>query len=630
MNFIFISIFAASISIVSSECICESGRRLAALEENLPHHKMKPVKFSTYGIKGENYIRPHEPSVLYTPTLVSSNANGETQCSEQVHITLGGKDDEVIVTYVSYSHTTESKVYYSHNYNNVLNNHNVNEAKGTRESYSQTLNLVKNTYSPVMGMPGEDLDTIVSKEDTKDWAYEKNDPSDHWFNWKNVTTGTVSNTGAYNNPYMIYDSPIVFNVVIDNLDAGKEYFYQVADSCMIFNFTMPRKVGSYPYLIGLTADIGQTNISKASFDALYQIKPDVIILPGDLSYADGYTQFWDSYGRMSEPIAARIPILTTGGNHEIWESWLSYKARYPTPYQESDSTNFCYYAKNIGPVHLIALCSYAAFNESSLQYKWFKNHLETQIDRTKTPWLAVMMHAPFYSTNVIHWKEGELMRLAMEDLFYDYGVDFVLAGHVHVYERTHPTYNNKTNACGPTYYNLGDGGNYEGTYTNWRKNEPWSAFREASFGIGQIEIVNDTHAQYSWHRHGCYTDDSSTYHMNISTTCATYGDSQYHQFVTSDQAWLTKPPKSQCEARYKSTYTGSNDYSSDSVGSDDDGLTSKDGTIAALSVLFSISAVINFYLIYKFHSYMFEKAVTKPVTQTTKAEETLNPSHEVA
>ena len=36
-----------------------------------------------------------------------------------------------------------------------------------------------------------------------------------------------------------------------------------------------------------------------------------------------------------------------------------------------------------------------------------------------------------YNTYVSHYKEVECMRLAMEDLFFEYGVDLVMHGHVH-------------------------------------------------------------------------------------------------------------------------------------------------------------------------------------------------------
>ena len=62
----------------------------------------------------------------------------------------------------------------------------------------------------------------------------------------------------------------------------------------------------------------------------------------------------------------------------------------------------------------------------------------------------------------IPWKSCECVRTAWEPLFAQYGVDFVLNGHVHSYERTHPTLNYTTNAAGPVWLMLGDGGNAEG------------------------------------------------------------------------------------------------------------------------------------------------------------------------
>jgi len=41
------------------------------------------------------------------------------------------------------------------------------------------------------------------------------------------------------------------------------------------------------------------------------------VLVGDLSYADGYPLRWDSFGRLIEPVFAYLPLLTTGGNHEV-------------------------------------------------------------------------------------------------------------------------------------------------------------------------------------------------------------------------------------------------------------------------------------------------------------------------
>ena len=73
----------------------------------------------------------------------------------------------------------------------------------------------------------------------------------------------------------------------------------------IFTFTMPNDAPSKPktnFLIGLTADIGQTDVSNASMVALGNLKADVILISGDLSYADGWHPRWDTFGRLWEKV----------------------------------------------------------------------------------------------------------------------------------------------------------------------------------------------------------------------------------------------------------------------------------------------------------------------------------------
>ena len=65
------------------------------------------------------------------------------------------------------------------------------------------------------------------------------------------------------------------------------------------------------------------------------------------------------------------------------------------------------------------------------QYKWLEKDL-ANVDRSVTPWLVAVWHAPWYSTYKAHYREAECMRVAMEDLLYSYGLDIVFNGHVSV------------------------------------------------------------------------------------------------------------------------------------------------------------------------------------------------------
>ena len=251
------------------------------------------------------------------------------------------------------------------------------------------------------------------------------------------------------------------------------------------------------------------------------------------------------FGALASPLLSRVPVLVTGGNHEIGssEAWLHYLHRWPTPYREARSTSPLYWSADVGPVarrraeQLRQLCQ----SWRSPPAKWLEDDLSS-VDRSATPWLIVMMHAPFYNSNSAHALEAELMRLTYEPLLLKYGVDVVLSGHVHAYERSDARgiYDAQPNQCGPVYLNLGDGGNREGGEAAWvAPHPPWSAFRESSFGVGALDIVNATHASYAWHRDACGAATAPHYDL-AANDCATPHDAGGAPHVAIDAIVLRR------------------------------------------------------------------------------------------
>lgn len=191
----------------------------------------------------------------------------------------------------------------------------------------------------------------------------------------------------------------------------------------------------------------------------------------------------------------------------------------------------------------------------------------------------------------------------MEHLLFEYGVDIVLSGHVHSYERSVPVYNNVPNECGPIYLNLGDGGNYEGATKNWNPinassispstTNIWSAFREGSFGIGSLEFYDSITANYSWHRHACESDQPGAYGMNFSDSCVTPTDNSDQRMLTSDSALIVRPSIDRCPNRYVSTSNSDdvidNDANVGDSSSDGDNDNSVEKTaVIALSVVVGV------------------------------------------
>uniref|UniRef100_A0A0G4FPE9 Purple acid phosphatase n=1 Tax=Chromera velia CCMP2878 TaxID=1169474 RepID=A0A0G4FPE9_9ALVE len=500
------------------------------------------------------YVRPRRELSLKISEILHNTECEDPPCSSQVHVTLGELPDEAVVSFASTRHSTPSEVTFQ-----SPTDGSVRLARGEATSYSQLLFFDSYLMDPPMGRPSASKKDLLKIEDTSSWA----NGTASWSQPTEVTWGEQ----MYNNPQAYYGSPIIHQVTLRGLKSNTQYSYRIPNDSRNHFFKMPKfyppkseaagvqqesgQAHSYvtPFRVGLVADIGQTPSSAASVRHLANHQPDVVFLAGDLSYADGYYWRWDSFGALFEPLASKVPVLTCPGNHEVGsgEQFQSYNIRWRMPHKHSGSTSNTYWSREIGPIHLITLNSYSPTAPGSLQYEWLQSALK-RVERRRTPWLFVMFHAPFYCSNTGHIEETRLMRKDLEKMLYDAGTDVVLSGHVHAYERTHPVFDYKVDNCGPTYIMIGDGGNREGAYLPWREPQPeWSAFREGSFGIGLMEVVNETHIKYEWRRHSCMGSEDPD-NINFNSTCRskdTHGHVDNGSTEPSESVWLVKPTQ-QC------------------------------------------------------------------------------------
>ncbi|KAF4355355.1 hypothetical protein F8388_026625 [Cannabis sativa] len=392
-------------------------------------------------------------------------------------------------------------------------------------------------------------------------------------NYSNVQKG-VSTVYSQLYPFqglLNYTSGIIHHVKLEGLEPGTKYFYKCGDSSIpalseehMFE-TLPKpSPNAYPNRIAVVGDLGLTSNTTTTIDHLVQNNPSMILMVGDLSYANQYRTTggkgapcfscafpdapiretyqprWDGWGRFMEPLISRIPMMVIEGNHEIEPqvsgiTFKSYETRFAVPSEESGSKSKFYYSFDAGGIHFIMLGAYVDYNATGPQYAWLKKDL-VKVDRSVTPWLVAAWHPPWYNSYASHYQEFECMRQEMEALLYQYNVDIVFSGHVHAYERMNRVFNYTLDPCGPVYITVGDGGNIEKVdvdhaddpkkcpsasdnipeyggvchlnFTSgpakgkfcWNKQPEWSAFRESSFGHGILEVVNSTYALWTWHR----------------------------------------------------------------------------------------------------------------------------------
>lgn len=273
---------------------------------------------------------------------------------------------------------------------------------------------------------------------------------------------------------------------------------------------------------------------------------DLLLVAGDYSYADCWMERWDTFGILAEPLMSAVPHVGVVGNHEIEKGrgqGRDWEMRYPMPYA-SDSP--LWYSYEAGPVHVVALAgSYSPTGPGSPQHEFLKEDLQS-VNRARTPWVVVMFHTPWYNSNTHHYLEGFSAQQDLEAILYEHGVDLVVNGHVHSYERSLPVYNNTVDPCGATYLVVGDGGNYGGPAAPWREPQPaWSAFREGSFGAGVLTVENDTHATWQWRRVACVTASSGEAPFTWTGpapdgNCTTSGDNSDQAYETSDEVVLVR------------------------------------------------------------------------------------------
>ena len=312
-----------------------------------------------------------------------------------------------------------------------------------------------------------------------------------------------------------FDSGALHHVVIGDaegpLPPNATIYYRVGDPSRDewspeHSFRSPPAVGaaSLPYRLGLVGDLGQTEHSLTTLEHVSAVAPDSYMFVGDLSYADGFQPRWDTWGRMMAPLTAAAVWMFTEGNHEREPTngapdFLAYTTRFRVPSAAAGSGSPLYYSYDVAGAHIVMLGSYADTDRDSAQFAWLESDL-AGVDRRRTPWVIVGMHAPWYNSNHNHYGEGDEMRDSMEAVLYQHGVDLVVSGHVHAYERSFPTYDGEPDPCGPIHVNVGDGGNREGLDFEYFEQPEWSAYREPSYGAGVLDLVNATHAQLTWHR----------------------------------------------------------------------------------------------------------------------------------
>lgn len=151
--------------------------------------------------------------------------------------------------------------------------------------------------------------------------------------------------------------------------------------------------------------------------------PAFILHTGDLVARGRSYPLWSR--EFFEPLRGiidRVPLLPALGNHE--DDGTNYLKYFQLPPPER------WYSLDVGPVHVLAL-DYHFEKATQEQFAFAQADLEA----SRAPWKVVFLHYPMFNVggHATTWGQDAYL-----PLFHRTGVDLVLGGHSHIYERFRP------------------------------------------------------------------------------------------------------------------------------------------------------------------------------------------------
>jgi hypothetical protein len=270
------------------------------------------------------------------------------------------------------------------------------------------------------------------------------------------------------------DSALVteHKVLLKDLEPNTRYFYSIGafkDSLETgpdnYFYTLPKPHTPGFYRIGIFGDCGnnsvnQRNVRDQFLKYLGNNYLNAWILLGDNAYTNGTDAEFQSnfFNIYKDNLLKRYPLFPAPGNHDYhdieFSAAVAQKTHSVAYYQNFSvpengeagglpSHTKAFYSYDIGNVHFLSLDSYGKEDEqyrlydtAGPQVQWIKKDLEANTNKT---WVIAYWHHPPYTMGSHNSdKETELVKIRENfiRILESYGVDVVICGHSHDYERS--------------------------------------------------------------------------------------------------------------------------------------------------------------------------------------------------
>lgn len=240
-------------------------------------------------------------------------------------------------------------------------------------------------------------------------------------------------------------SEYLFEAKLTGLNPKQEYKYEVksgATSATGLFRLRPKNPLSFRFAAYGDTRTDNKQHRKVALE-LKEAKPEFIIHSGDMVGRGKYKEYHQQYFDQMYDVADHIPVWIAPGNHEGDQK--AFKALFNYPNNER------WYSFDYGPVHFVALDSNSNGHDREVMREW----LVKDLSASKAQWKIVFYHHPPYDIGRHRTKWGRDQFLPV---FRKYGVDMVINGHTHTYQRFFPMYTPGENDKHPITYVVCAGG----------------------------------------------------------------------------------------------------------------------------------------------------------------------------
>ena len=262
--------------------------------------------------------------------------------------------------------------------------------------------------------------------------------------WESFDASSRNFDAAYTGEEVDY---LAYEARATGLEAGQQYCYEVweGDTRLAGGLRLETAwTDERSVRILAFGDSGNASAEQLAVrDEFMKRDYDVFLHLGDMAYNDGtFVEFKERVFDIYADLLHRTPTWPTMGNHEVkTDGGQPYLDLYYLPEVAlNPAHNEHYYSFDYGDVHFVSLDSNDAFliaaaaldsSSDTTMLDWLRDDLAN----SQKPWKVAFFHHPPYSSS--ERDPNFIVRNSLLPILEGGGVDMVLVGHDHHYERSY-------------------------------------------------------------------------------------------------------------------------------------------------------------------------------------------------